>query len=277
MMKKMRRIVKLLYVEMDKIHIDIYAANTAFFTFLSLIPLLLIILEIIPLTSISEEDLIELLTGFFPSMFANIVRNIINDVYRTAVATLSISVFILLWAGAKGILSIMKAFNGIYELKENRNYFKVRFWACIYTIILLAMVMISLFIMVFGKELTELILKDLSDIKYFVDIILAFRFLFIWFLLMIFFSFLYAFVPNQKMKLKSQIPGAVFASIGWVLYSFCFSIYVKYSNAMSMYGSISTVIMIMLWLYMCMYLLMLGALLNKIILTEKNKLLTISQ
>ena len=139
------------------------------------------------------------------------------------------------------------------------------------------MVMISLFIMVFGKELTELILKDLSDIKYFVDIILAFRFLFIWFLLMIFFSFLYAFVPNQKMKLKSQIPGAVFASIGWVLYSFCFSIYVKYSNAMSMYGSISTVIMIMLWLYMCMYLLMLGALLNKIILTEKNKLLTISQ
>jgi len=276
-MKKIKKIMKSLYEEMDQSRIDTYAANAAFFTFLSLIPLLLIILEIIPLTSISEEDLIELLTGFFPSMFANIVRDVINDVYETAVATLSISVFILLWAGAKGILSIMKALNGIYEVKESRNYFKVRFWACVYTVILLAMVIISLFIMVFGKALTELILKDLPDIKYFVDILLAFRFIFIWLLLIIFFTFLYAFVPNRRMKLKSQIPGAVFASIGWVLYSFGFSIYVKFSNALSMYGSISTVIMIMLWLYMCMYLLMLGALLNKIILTEKNKLLTISQ
>lgn len=276
-MKKIGKIVNSLYEELDKSRIDIYAANTAFFTFLSLIPLLLIILEIIPLTSISEGDLIELLTDLFPSMFANIVSDIIKDVYETAVTTLSVSVFILLWAGAKGILSIMKALNGIYELKESRNYFKVRFWACIYTMILLAMVIISLFIMVFGKALTEFILKDLPDIKYFVDILLAFRFLFIWLLLIIFFTFLYAFVPNQRMKLKSQIPGAIFASVGWVLYSFGFSIYVKYSNAMSMYGSISTVIMIMLWLYMCMYLLMLGALLNKIILTEKNKLLTISQ
>lgn len=276
-MKKIRKIVNALYTEMSHSNIDTYAANAAYFTFLSLIPLLLILFEIIPLTSISEKDVVTLITGFFPDYFASIIGDIINDVYKSAVATLSISIFILVWSGAKGILSIMKALNGIYELKENRNYFKVRFWACIYTVALMIMVVISLFIMVFGKALTEFILKDLPDIKYVVDVLLAFRFLFGWLLLVLFFVFLYVFIPNRHMKLMSQLPGAIFASVGWVIYSFCFSIYVKYSNALSMYGSISTVIMIMIWLYMCMYLLMLGALLNKIILTEKNKLLTISQ
>ena len=87
--------------------------------------------------------------------------------------------------------------------------------------------------------------------------------------LMIFFLLIYKFLPNRRTKLKRQIPGAVFAAIGWMIITWIFSVYVDVFQGFSdMYGSLTTIVLIMLWMYFCMYTILLGGVVNVMVSDE---------
>ena len=86
---------------------------------------------------------------------------------------------------------------------------------------------------------------------------------------MIFFLLIYKFLPNRRTNLKRQIPGAVFAAIGWMIISWIFSVYVDVFQGFSdMYGSLTTIVLIMLWMYFCMYTILLGGVVNVMVSDE---------
>lgn len=90
-------------------------------------------------------------------------------------------------------------------------------------------------------------------------------------MLSIFFVWLYTFLPYEKMNIKYQIPGAVFSTVTWVLFSFGFSIYFSHFSRFSyMYGSLAAVVILMLWVYFCICILFLGAEINNYF-TEKRR------
>ena len=74
---------------------------------------------------------------------------------------------------------------------------------------------------------------------------------------------IYAYIPNKKLKFLLQLPGAVFSAILWNLFSWAFSIYIGSINDFSTYGNLATIVIVMLWLYMCIYIVMIGAYVNK--------------
>jgi len=80
---------------------------------------------------------------------------------------------------------------------------------------------------------------------------------------------------NEKIRsrTKNHLPGAVFATLGWMLFSFFYSLYIKYfPSASAIYGSLTAVCLIMLWLYVCIVILLLGAEVNKLWITrEENR------
>ena len=77
------------------------------------------------------------------------------------------------------------------------------------------------------------------------------------------FMILYRFVPNRRARLFSQAPGALFSAVCWYLLSIGFSFYVELSPGLAnMYGSLTTIVLVMLWLYFCMYIILLGAEIN---------------
>ena len=74
---------------------------------------------------------------------------------------------------------------------------------------------------------------------------------------------IYQFLPNRKSKLRYQLPGAVFTAVGWCGASLLFSVYMDIFKGFSnMYGSLTTIVLIMLWLYVCMYVVLLGGEIN---------------
>ena len=135
--------------------------------------------------------------------------------------------------------------------------------ACIYTIIILVAMILALFVMVFGNLIVDLLLCDIPQLHILVQFIMHFRFLFSWVVLTLIFSLIYAFVPGRKMKFKAQMPGAAFAAVVWSVASFIFSIYVDYYDGFGAYGSLTTVVIIMIWFYMMMYILFVGAHINR--------------
>ena len=70
-------------------------------------------------------------------------------------------------------------------------------------------------------------------------------------------------------RLRQQFPGAVLASLGWTVVTFGFSIYVTYFNGFSMYGSLTTIVILLIWLYVCMSLVLVGAYINKILVDKE--------
>lgn len=132
----------------------------------------------------------------------------------------------------------------------------MRFWAIIYTMVFVLAIVITLVLLVFGTSLQELIVKYVPIMVHVANIIIRLRSLIMLGILILFFTVLFKMLPNRKATLRSQVPGAVVCALAWYVFSFGLSIYVQYFNGFSMYGSLTTIVLIMLWLYFCMYIMM---------------------
>lgn len=262
-MKKAVQIYRVFSKELLEKNVSAYASSAAFFMFLSMIPILLLLCSIVPYTPISEANLMSVLRSLLPEMIVPIAINIVAEMYDNASAILSISALTAVWSAAKGILSLVRGLNVINDVKEKRKYLALRLEACFYTVLLLVALVLTLVIMVFGKVIVLAIVEGFPGIRYLLEMLLNSRFFISLTVLTVFFVVLYTFLPSERMRMKTQIPGAVFTSVVWSVFSWGFSFYVNKFSAFSMYGSLSTLIVIMIWMYVCMYIVLIGALVNR--------------
>ena len=152
--------------------------------------------------------------------------------------------------------------NALNDVEEKRGYFLVRTISSFYTVVMLVVIILFLVVMVFGNQLAQLILYRVPQLQMLAAFYTEFRFLFVWALLTMLFAAVYAYVPDKKLKFKEQIPGACFSAIAWSVFSWGFSLYVNRSGAFSIYGSISIIVIVMFWMYLGMYIVLVGAWIN---------------
>ncbi len=244
-------------------NINAFAASTAFFLFVSLIPMLILLCTIIPYTPLTEANLMAAITDITPEAMDPLIISIISEVYDKSVGILSTAAVATLWSAGKGVLALMRGLNVINGVEEHHNVLVSRFIASFYTVIMLLALLLSLFIMVFGNVLVGMILRNIPTLGPVFSFFLNFRYLIIWGILSLGLAVIYAYIPGVKTKLWMQLPGAALAAWSWNLVSFGFSIYVDYFNGFSTYSSLATIVMIMIWLYVGIYVIMLGAYINK--------------
>ena len=152
--------------------------------------------------------------------------------------------------------------NSCNDLDETRNWVILRLWAVVYTVIFLIAIIFILVVLVFGNSLKQLAAEYLPILTHLAKLISTFRGLIMLAILILFFDVIFTKLPNKKLTFKSQLPGAVICAVAWYIFSFGVSIYVDYFNGFSMYGSLTTIALIMLWLYFCMYIMMMCAEVN---------------
>jgi len=249
-------------VKMRKLNIAAHAASTAFFFFLSLVPMLIVICTVLPYTPITAEDLIELVRQVVPSAAETLATGLIRYVYRKSAGTLSLAIVVTIWSAGKGVLALMRGLNVLNDVEEKRNYFVVRLISSLYTVVMLVIIILFLVVMVFGNQLVNLILFRLPQLRMLTSFYMEFRFLIVWALLTMLFAAVYAYVPNKKLRFKEQIPGACFSAVVWSVFSWGFSLYVNRSGAFSIYGSLSIIVVVMFWMYLGMYIVLIGAWIN---------------
>lgn len=249
--------------QMRKQNINAYAASIAFFFFLSVVPMLMMICTILPYTPLTEEDLVIAVTDLTPELVDPLAESLVIDVYENSAGILSVALVATVWSAAKGVMALMQGLNAINDVEEKRNYFVIRAIASLYTLVMLVVVILSLFLMVFGDQLVNLALHRIPNLRSVVSFAMNFRFILVWVILTLLFAAIYAYVPDTKLKFREQIPGAVFSAVVWSVFSWGFSIYVTYGNSYGVYGSLSIIIIVLLWMYFCMYIIMIGAYLNR--------------
>lgn len=249
--------------QMTKKNISSFAASTAFFLFISLIPILYLICSMLPYINITEEFLRESIDAVLPGVIGMFLNSIIADVYRQSAGGISLAVLVMLWSAGKGMMALMRGLNAVNEVEETKNYFYVRFIAALYTILLIIAIIISIGISGFGKYIVKMFLERIPGLSIFASLLSRFQFIYAWIVLTLLFMLIYSYVPGKRQKFLVQMPGAVFTAVIWNGFSLVFSAYLTYFGDFGIYGSLATVVIVLLWLYSVSYITMIGAQINR--------------
>lgn len=267
--KGMKRKIMRVMMTISSHHTGAYAAQAAYFFVLSLIPIFLLLLTMVQFTPVTETDVMKAALRLFPDTVVPLITNIVTQLYHPG-GIIPLTILVALWSAGKGVLSMTSGLNCIYSNIETRNYLYLRLRASLYTVIFLVAIMLSLIISVFGNSISAIVYQHVPFLSKVVDFIIRIRTFVSLIVLTVFWDLVYKFLPNRgehgKTTLKRQLPGAVFTACGWLLISFFFSVYLDvFTGFSSMYGSFTTIILIMLWLYGCMYIILLGGEVNALL------------
>ena len=199
---------------------------------------------------------------------------IVNEVYNQSKTVIPITAIVALWSAGKGVLAVSTGLNCAYELRETRNYVFLRIRASIYTILFIAAIVMALVLSVFGNNISIFIYHKIPFLAETTDMIMRLRTV-ISFVVMTGISLLvYHFLPNRKLPFRDLILGSIFCSLGWLVISFVFQcILTIFKGFSGLYGSMTAIILVMLWLYFCMYVMLLGGLINCIWVDAKRDIL----
>ena len=262
-MKKAIVLWRMFTTEIKECHISAYASSAAFFMFLSLIPMLLLVCAIMPYTPITEANLMEGVAAVVPTAILPLAMNTIVEVYDKSPAVISISALVTIWTSGKGMLAIIRGLHSIHKTNPEQNYFIQRLRASVYTVFLVIMILLSLLLGVFGESIGNALSHSVPDISLLEPLFSNLRLLLILAVLMLFFTALFTWIPSVKLDWKTQIVGASFSAVAWSGFSYVFSIYVNRFATNSIYGNMSTIAIMMLWFYFLFYLMFLGALISR--------------
>lgn len=272
--KEKYKTIQKLFANMKKDHVSECSAECSYYTILSFIPFVILVLTLIQYTNVAPQTLFDAISKLIPSSMNEMVLGIVQEVYSKSIGTISISILFTVWTAGKGLFALTKGLQFVYHIdsEEKASYIYLRVKAIIETIIFIILIVLGLLALVFGHSIREFIQAQLGWMKNYntwASILTKITFIIATFIV---FISIYKFVPKNKVTFKSQIYGALFGAIALNVVSFIFSKYLYIFKGFSVtYGSLTTLMLIMMWTYACFYTVFLGAELNKLINTRKNR------
>ena len=259
--------IKQIYDKFAADEMTVYAAQASFFTIIAAFPFIMLLLTVVQIVpSVSQGELMEFILALVPVGYKSVAFRVISDLSLKSPATMiSVTAITALWSSSRGMMSIAKGLNRVQGTVEKRWYIVKRLICAGYTIVFILVCVLSLGLLVFGTTIQNFVLRQFPLIARVTQHIISLRTLLALAFFMFVFAGIYTYVPDRKLSLKSQLPGAMFTTAGWILFSMAFSLYFKLfggNNFSYMYGSLTAIVLLMLWLYGCICVLFFGAELN---------------
>lgn len=256
MKNKLKKILKILSLQ----ELRILPSYLAYNFVLAIIPTFTIIILIASVFSISSDSVISFINNIIPNYIGNILTNIISSKnYSLSIGLLNI---VTLYASSKGMYAVIESSNNLYKIKD-RNITKDRLKSILILLIIIYSIIFLIIIPVLGGKLLSL----LEKYNIITDSIIYIYHIFKWpiTLLIIFISviLIYRIAPSVKLKFKDVLPGAVFTTIMWSIFTYIFSYYLTYfAKYDALYGGLSSITVLLIWIYFLSYILILGIIIN---------------
>lgn len=263
-----KKVAKVFVKELQKDKIGPRASAVSFNFLLAFFPFIIFIFSLIPVIPIEglQEEIFELLKSILPEEAFLLARETIEEtISKKRVDLLSFGFLAMILFSTNGVNAMLKTFSKINPAFKARSFLREYGVALILTLMLSFLFVLSVSLAIFGSYLIRLLLSKLgvedSQVLYY--ILLSLKWLFIILIYFLAISFIYYFGPALKTKWKFISLGGTVATILSISASLGFGFYVQqFGQYNKLYGSIGTVMMIMVWMYINSLVLMLGFELN---------------
>jgi len=243
------------------------SAELAYFFLLSLFPFLIFLMTLIGYLPISSDFVLDFIRQYAPGETMRLIEETIRNIVDTQNGKLlSFGVIATLWSASNGINAIVRALNRAYDVNESRHFLIARLMAILLTFAMIFVIVVALLLPVFGREIGYFIFSTFGLSEMFLTVWNTLRWLVSATILCIVFTGLYFIAPNLRLKISEAYPGALFATVGWIVVSLAFSYYVgNFGHYSVMYGSLGGVIVLLIWFYLTGIIVVLGGEINAIL------------
>lgn len=240
------------------------SAQCSYFLFLSLFPFVIFLFSLLSFTNIPQSQLMNLVFSYFPTDVAIVTRTIIENILSTRnVTLLTVGALMTVWSSSSGINAVRKGLYKAYRKVETRPIWQVIVVNLVSTVGLALILFVTIVFLVSGEVLGNQVFKILS---------ISSTFEFVWNLIRLLvplitmasvFTVLYILIPFRRVKFNEVFPGVIFAMVAWLTISLLFSYFVNnFTNYANIYGSISGIIILLVWLNLSCLFLLLGGEIN---------------
>ena len=256
--KNLYDVLRIFIQQLKKDNINERAGSMAFSYTIALFPLLLFLLNLVPYLQdffpmVTTANILSFVQGIIPAdVYVTIESTLLDIVSKPRQSLLSLGFFFALFASTQGVVSMMNSFNSVYKTKENRSWLSARAIAISIVLALVVTILVASSVMIIGGfwiaklEDTQLFSSDF--------VIFLFNSLKFLILLAVFYmtsAFIFRFAPAIHDKWHFFSTGAKLAGLLITISFYGFIFYLEnFASYNKLYGSIGTIIALMLWLYL---------------------------
>lgn len=255
-------------------NIFVYSAQASFYIIISSIPFLMLMLLLAQyILPVSESDVLGMVIPFIPEVIKPSVREIINEIfYKASGSVISITAISSIWSASRGIAAIERGTRSVYH-SPTRSFFLLDIFASFfYTFAFIIVMILFLALFVFGNSIISFLELKSGVLCWILSKASWSKWLLTFAVLTVFFALIYMAFSGRKIQLKRHFPGAVFTTVGWIIFSVLFSFYIEnFANYSYLYGSLAAIVLMMLWVYSCMIIFLIGGEINVTVLVCKLK------
>ncbi len=269
-MKKFISDMQAIAADFGEYKLPLYASSATYYIAMATVPVLMLMVSLVQFLPVTEEAILIELDMWLPEQVMDVVRNIIGGIYSGGKTALTVSILLTVWSASASMRAIMRGIGSVYSRRrgdgmKNQNMILFYVRSILYMLGFVVILLLSFVIMAQGMAILQLLIRLFPDDIVLINLVPYLRygrFILVMLILLLEFSLMYRFIPGRKLRLRDQLPGAIFAALAWVLFSVGFSYYLGLSNRFGAYGVIGAVMVAMMWLFYCMLFLLAGAWLN---------------
>lgn len=254
----LKKLIKLI----NRDEMKILPGHLAFFLVLSLIPTITLVGVVCNIFGISSIDIINFFSSIIPKGVIEVIEPFIESQSKGSMVIYLIIGFMLV---SNGAFAIILTSNTLYEIKDS-NYLKGRIKALFLTILLMFLFVFILLVLAFGNIIVKFVLSfkiftNISNVIYHIFVYLKWPIAFL--IVYIILKLIYTITPDKNISSKTVTKGSIFTTVGWLIVT---AIYSYYANNMAhydlFYGSLSNIIILMMWIYIVAYIFVIGIAIN---------------
>lgn len=262
-MEKARDFILKIFKLLMKPEMRILPGQLAFFIVITIIPLFALIATLAAALSISTETIRLAISSSVPPEIAKIINGIITgNGINFNIIVFYFSAFLL---ASNGCYSMINTSNEIYKV-EPKNMLSRRAKAVSMTFMLVGLILFLILVPVFGSTFFDIITEIFGEgkliifLKNFLGIL---KYPIIITILYFNIKMMYVIAPDQEIPAKTTNKGSIFTTVLWILSTEIFAFYVeRFARYDVFYGSISNILVLLLWVYLLSYIYVLGMIIN---------------
>ena len=264
-------LVEFVYSFMKKLefdHVSSFAGNAALFILMSFFPMVMYIVSVFRFIPLDLNLLSSYILTIMPEALTPLYNQVVDEVYSVSTTSMirSVTMLVTLYCASKGVYAVIVGMNAVYGIRESRPKPLLYLLAIAYMLVFLVMLGLTLVLIVLGNNIFNTLLRFLPQLAAFHGLFKYGKYICMLVILILFFLLMYVNIPNRKSKVVYELVGAVFSAVAWLVFSWAFSFYImNFAHYSVMYGSLATVVILILWLYGTMNIVFIGAELNVVL------------
>ena len=251
--------------------IGTYAASTTFFTFLSLLPLLVFLLFFLPKTGLSADEMIPIVTDVTPDYVDGFVTQIIREAYARAGGIAVFTLILIVFSAAQGMTALIKGLRLVYGVEKKQHILILNLLGILSTLFIAVFLFFSAVGLFLANSVVLASAAEMITVPILAESVLRLRYVIMLALFIILLTLLYTLISGSDRKLRLHIPGAVLSSVLCAIFTWFFSLYARLGNYRTLYGNLASLIVMLIWGYFCIFLVLLGGSFNKYLMEWKEK------